>query len=80
MRRRSSTEVISLNLLPILSGQIKSRAYDWEVEGKGGVVGLKGGRKEKRKDGEGRGENQYGAEACGQEKLQVAKGFIAGNK
>ena len=30
-----------MNLLPILTGQIKARACDWAVEGKGGAGGFK---------------------------------------
>jgi hypothetical protein len=30
-----------VNLLPFLTGQIKARAYNWTVEGKGWAGGLK---------------------------------------
>jgi hypothetical protein len=40
MRNRSPTQVISLNLLPILTDQIKVRAYDWAMKGKSGTLGL----------------------------------------
>ena len=30
-----------MNLLPILTGQIKARACDWAVEGKGGAGGFR---------------------------------------
>jgi hypothetical protein len=36
-----------VNLLPILTGQIKARAYDWAMEGKGGA-GTFGEVEEKR--------------------------------
>jgi hypothetical protein len=42
-----------VNLFPILTGQIKARACDWAVEGKGGTGGFRewGKRgKERRKD------------------------------
>ena len=35
-----------MNLLPILTGQIKARACDWAVEGKGGAGSLRGEREE----------------------------------
>lgn len=35
--KQISTQVTSLNLLPILNGQIKAGADDWAVEGKGGT-------------------------------------------
>ena len=35
-----------MNLLPILTGQIKARACDWAVEGKGGAGGFREGREE----------------------------------
>jgi hypothetical protein len=41
-----------VTLLPILTGQIKARACDWAVKGKGGARGFReglGGRKEKRR-------------------------------
>ena len=40
MRSGSHTQVTSLSLLPILIGQMMSRADDWPVEGKGGAGGL----------------------------------------
>jgi len=39
LRSRSHTQVISLNLFPILTSHIKARADDWTVEGKGGTEG-----------------------------------------
>ena len=36
-----------MNLLLILTGQIKARAYDWGVEGKGGAGGFREERKGK---------------------------------
>ena len=66
-----------MNLLPILTSQIKARACDWVVEGKAGMGGLRG-RRRRGEDGERGGGSQYGAEAHGLEKLQVARGLIAG--
>jgi hypothetical protein len=40
-RDRSLTQVISLNLLPILTGQINARADDWAGEGRGRAGDLK---------------------------------------
>ena len=39
-----------MNLLPILAGQIKTRACDWAVEGKGGAGGFGGGVKKGRRE------------------------------
>lgn len=40
-----------MNLLPILTGQIKAKACDWAVEGKGGSGGLRmGAGKEEEED------------------------------
>lgn len=50
----SRSQVISLNLLPILTVQIKARADDWAVEGKGGTDGLRE-RGEREKGGRGGG-------------------------
>ena len=46
-----------MNLLPILTGQIKARACDWAVEGKGGAGGFReweqvGDREEGEEKGE----------------------------
>ena len=46
-----------MNLLPILTGQIKARACDWAVEGKGGAGGFRewekrgkeGGRRQRKR-------------------------------
>lgn len=56
MRSRSHTQVISVNLLPTLTGQIKDRATGWAVEGKGGSRGLREGeeRETEEEDLEGR--------------------------
>jgi hypothetical protein len=64
---RSHTQVISLKLLPVLTGHIKTRARDWAVEGKGGSGGQ---RKMRRK--------KDGAGPHGLEKPQVARGCITG--
>ena len=40
------------NLLPILTGQIKARTCDWEVEGKGGAGGFRKWRKSKEQERE----------------------------
>lgn len=42
------THVISLNFLPILTGQIKARADDWAVEGKGGTAGKRERQRKRR--------------------------------
>jgi hypothetical protein len=47
MKARSHTQVISLNLLFSLTGQIKARANDWAIEGKGETGGLREGRRER---------------------------------
>jgi hypothetical protein len=39
-----------MNLLPILTGQIKARACDWTMEKKGGAGGLIEGERIKRRD------------------------------
>ena len=39
-----------VNLLPILTGQIKARACDWAVEGKGGAGGFRVGEERKERD------------------------------
>ena len=41
MRSRTYTQVISLNLISILIGQIKTQANDWALEVKGGTGGLR---------------------------------------
>jgi hypothetical protein len=41
MRSRSHTQVISLSLISILTGQIKTEANDCAVEVKGGTGGLR---------------------------------------
>ena len=64
-----------MNLLPILTGQIKARACDWAVEGKGGAGGFREGERERKrkrrwKEGE--------AKLHGLEEPQVARSLIAG--
>jgi hypothetical protein len=54
MRSRLHTQVTSLNLLLILTLQIKARADDWTMEGKGGTGGLR--------EGGGGGEGERGRE------------------
>ena len=74
--KRSHTQVISLNLLPILTGQIKARACDWAVEGKG----VKEWRKGEEAEEEGQRKKRWkesGREPHGLEKPQVARGVIA---
>ena len=41
-----------MNLLPILTGQIKARACDWAVEGKGGAGGFREGKERDEESGE----------------------------
>ena len=41
-----------MNLLPILTGQIKARACDWAVEGKGGAGGFREGERGRRRGDE----------------------------
>jgi hypothetical protein len=65
---RSHHQVILLNLLPILTGQIMARADDWAVEGKDGTGGLREGEE---RDGERGGGGKM-------DKPQVARGLIAG--
>ena len=72
-----------MNLLPILTGQIKTRACDWAVEGKGGTGGFREGEKGRRTDrgGEMKMEEEKvedGAEPHGLEKPQVARDLTAG--
>jgi hypothetical protein len=73
-----------VNLFLILTGQIKARTYDWTVEGKARIGGLGewkrigGGEEEGERTDRRGGENKGGTELCGQEKLQVAKAFVAG--
>jgi hypothetical protein len=76
-----------VNLLPILTGQIKSRACDWAVEGKGESGSVREGERgvRKRETMEGRREQKMeeeevenGAEARGLEEPQVARDLIAG--
>jgi len=40
-----------VNLLPILTGQIKARACDWAAEGKGGAGGFREGEEERGERG-----------------------------
>ena len=47
-RSRSDTQVTSGNLPPILTGQIKARADDWAVEGKGGTAGKRERQRKRR--------------------------------
>ena len=67
MRGSSPTQTISLKLLPVLTGHIKTRARDWALEGKGGS----GGQREKRRKKDGAGPH-------GLEKPRVARGCITG--
>lgn len=66
----SRSQVISRNLLPILTVQIKARADDWAVEGKGGSGGLR-----EKKGGRGGGRWR---ELRGLEKPQGARGLTTG--
>jgi hypothetical protein len=76
-----------VNLLPILTGQIKARARGWTVEGKGVagsfLEGERGRRKgdevtEEREEDRKRRGKEDGAEQRGLEKPQVARDLIAG--
>lgn len=68
-----------MNLLSILTDQIKSRTCDWIAEEKSGEVLGSGGRwREEVGRGWRKQRKQDGTKPCGQEKLQVGKGFIAG--
>ena len=77
-----------MSLLPILTGQIKARAYDWAVEEKGGAgnvrEGERGGRREKLGDRGERGRRRKrrwkedGAEPHDLEEPQVARDLITG--
>jgi hypothetical protein len=66
-----------VNLLPILTGQIKAKACDWAVEGKGGSGGFreweKRGKETEEEEVEGDGAGPHGLE-----KPQVAKDLRAG--
>ena len=62
-----------MNLLPILTGQIKTRACDWAMKGKVGLEVLEsGGRTEERSW------KKDGAEPHGLEKPHVTRDLIAG--
>ena len=63
-----------MNFLPVLSGQIKARACDWAMEEKGGAEGFREWGKSRELERE----KGDGAEAPDPEKLQVARGLIAG--
>ena len=71
-----------MNLLPILTGQIKARACDWAVEGKGGAGSLRGERGRRKRDRERKMEEEEvedGAEPPrGPEEPQVARDLISG--
>lgn len=70
-----------MNLFSILTDQIKGRTCDWIVEEKSGMGGLRKWGQVEREVGRGwwkRRRKQDGTKPCGQEKLQVGKGFIAG--
>ena len=61
-----------MNLLPILTGQIKARACDWAVEGKGANGGFKEwGKSRKEEDRQRKRWKEDGAEPHGPEKLQA---------
>ena len=66
-RSRSHTQVISLNLLSILTGQIKARACDWAMEGEGGTGGIREKRGERGEEKRRR-YKEDGAEPHGLEK------------
>lgn len=72
----SCSQVISLNLLPILTVQIKARADDWAVEGKGGTEGLR--ERGEREEGRKRKRREDGAELHDRERPQVARGLTTG--
>jgi hypothetical protein len=59
-----------VSLLPNLTGQIKAKACDWGVEGKGGTGGFREGKEEE--------EEEDGVEPHDLEKPQVARDLIAG--
>ena len=79
-----------MNLLPILTCQIKARACDEAVEGKGGAGSFREGeRGRSKRDNETEGwrerkmeeeEVEDGAEPRNPEELQVAKDVIAGDR
>ena len=48
-RRNGSLRRFPVKLLPILTGQIKARAYDWAVEGKDGTGGFREGEERKER-------------------------------
>jgi hypothetical protein len=52
LRSGSHTQVISCEPLPVLTGQIKARACDWAVEGKGGLEVIESGEGKKREEEE----------------------------
>ena len=64
-----------MNLLPILTSQIKARACVWAEEGKGGARGLREWEQEERKWRKKRWKED-GAEPHGLEKPQVARDLI----
>ena len=85
MSSLSCTQVISCEPSPHFNWSIKARACDWAVEEKGGTGGSTGGQVEKGRKTIGEGEvrgregrSSNGPEPRDQEKLQVAKGHIAG--
>lgn len=63
-----------MNLFSILTDQIKG---DWIVEEKSGMGGLRKWGQVEREVGRGW-RKEDGTKPCGQEKLYVGKGFIAG--
>ena len=68
MRSRSHTQVISLSLFSILTGQIKARPDDWAVEVKGVSGGLR--EEEVRKRQRKREWKEYRPEPQSLEKMQ----------
>lgn len=63
-----------MNLLPIVTGQIKTRACGWAMEGEGGTEGFKRGRREAEEEER----EEDGAGPRGPEKPQVTRDLIAG--
>jgi hypothetical protein len=72
-----------VNILPVLTSQVKATACDWSLEGKGGARGFR--ELEKSRDEGGRRQSKRmwkedGAEPHGTEKPQVARESQLGNR
>jgi hypothetical protein len=57
-----------VNLLPIFNGQIKAKACDWAVEGKGGAGSFREGREEEEGGDKETEEDRRGGKKMGKKK------------